>query len=192
MNNNIFEKSKLRIFIIGLICSIFSLFLDSYVVGLILLMQNVLIIDFFRIITLIGDIEFFIPVAIIISIFFLARKNKLSGLWASIIVVGVISFLIKIFVNRPRPYESQNVASLVNTAMSSFPSGHAMIVFSIVPFLVKNFTKQKYYFILLAVLVAFSRIYLNVHYLSDIIAGAFLGYLIGTIFSDLEDKYRWR
>jgi undecaprenyl-diphosphatase len=76
--------------------------------------------------------------------------------------------------------------------MSSFPSGHAMIVFSIVPFLMKNFPKQKYYFILLAVLVAFSRIYLNVHYLSDIVAGAFLGYLIGVIFSDLEDKYGWK
>ncbi len=192
MKKNIFENSKLKIFVVGLIFSVFSFFLDSYVVSLMILMQNIFLINFFKVITLIGDLEFFIPIAIIISIFFLLRKKRVSGLWVSAFTVGILSFLLKFFIDRSRPYESQNVASLVNTSMSSFPSGHAMIVFAVVPFMIKNFPKQKYYFMIIAALVAFSRIYLNVHYLSDIVAGAFLGYLIGMVFSELEDKYRWR
>lgn len=188
----IFSKSHMMIFIIGVISTIISFLLDSYIILFISLIQNVFFIDFFSIITLIGDIEFFIPISIIISIFFFARKKRVFGLWSSVIAVGIIVFFTKLIINRPRPYESHDIVAMINTSMSSFPSGHAMIVFSLVPFTTKNFPSHKYYFFAIAILVAFSRIYLNVHYLSDIVAGAFIGYLIGMILSVMEEKYGWR
>jgi undecaprenyl-diphosphatase len=42
-----------------------------------------------------------------------------------------------------------------------------------------------------AILVAFSRVYFGVHYLSDVIAGAFIGYLIGYLAMNLEEKYKY-
>jgi undecaprenyl-diphosphatase len=189
---NLLKNIKIRIFIIGVVLTMLSFFIDQYFVNLMLLLQNSFLISLFELITLIGNTEVFVPLAIVMTIYFFAKKKKLLGLWASIISIGALSYLLKIFINRPRPYEMQNISSLINVSLSSFPSGHSMIVFSIVPFLVKNFSKQKHYFWAIALLVAFSRIYLNVHYLSDIVAGAFLGYLIGSIFSELEDKYKWK
>lgn len=188
----IFSKSHMIIFIIGLISTIISFLLDSYIILFISLIQNIFFTDFFSIITLIGEIEFFIPMSIIISIFFFARKKRVSGLWFSVVVVGIIVFFTKLIINRPRPYESHDIIAMIHTTMSSFPSGHAMVVFSLVPFMTKNFPSHKYYFFAIAILVAFSRVYLNVHYFSDIVAGAFIGYLIGMIISVIEEKYDWR
>lgn len=184
----IFSKDCVIIFFVGVIFTLISFLLDLYVVVFMSLIQSAFFIDFFRILTLIGDIGFFIPISIIISIFFLARNKRVSGLWLSVISVGIIVFITKLIINRPRPYESHDIVAMINTSMSSFPSGHAMIVFAAVPFLEKNFSNYKYYFFATAILVAFSRIYLNVHYLSDIVAGAFIGYIIGKIFSKLEDR----
>jgi len=58
--------------------------------------------------------------------------------------------------------------------------------------MLKNFPKYKIWFWTVALLVAFSRLYLEVHYLSDVIAGAFIGYIIGVIFIMLGEKYGWK
>lgn len=189
---DLLKNIKIRIFIVGVVLTLISFFMDQYFVSLMLLMQNSFLISLFELITLIGNIEIFVPIVLIMSIFFFAKKKKILGMWTSMLSVGAISYLLKFIIGRARPYESQNIPSIINTSMSSFPSGHAMIIFSLVPVLVKNFPKKKYYFWSIATLVSFSRVYLNVHYLSDIIAGAFLGYLIGMIFSELEDRYDWK
>ncbi|MEM4710711.1 MAG: phosphatase PAP2 family protein [Candidatus Woesearchaeota archaeon] len=185
---NFFEDKFLKIFSIGFFLTLILFFLDNYFINLILKLQNRLLLKIFYYITLIGNLELFILIVLFISFVFYFRKKKIWGLWFSLLASLVLSFLMKIFFNRLRPFEEQNIIPLINTSLSSFPSGHSMIVFSALPFLIKNFPRQKYYFILIAVLVAFSRYYLFVHYLSDIVAGAFLGYIIGMFFSEMEDK----
>ena len=54
-----------------------------------------------------------------------------------------------------------------------------MLVFSAVPLLNQEFKKFRYIWFVFACLVAFSRAYFGVHYVSDVMVGAVIGYLIG-------------
>ena len=101
--------------------------------------------------------------------------------------VGLTSVLVykllKTRFNRPRPFESNHLEPLqAPPDRFSFPSGHAMNNLSISIY-VGHFMPQLLSVLLpLAVLVSFSRIYLRVHYPSDVLVGAVLGMLIGTVF----------
>lgn len=124
-----------------------------------------------------------------LTILFLLRKNTrkdIFPLWTAILFSGLVSFLLKISVQRARPFQA-GLISLLPTMEEvshsfwnfSFPSSHAMIAFCTIPFLSKEFPKFKYVWIGFASLIALSRIYLGVHFLSDVIAGSVIGYLIG-------------
>jgi len=99
---------------------------------------------------------------------------------------------LKAIIQRPRPFEVMSINNTVTTNMSSFPSGHAMIFFSIIPIMSKNFPKIKTVLWIVAILVGMSRIYLGVHYFSDVVAGAIFGYAIGWTFMKLGEKYEWK
>jgi len=73
----------------------------------------------------------------------------------------------------------------------SFPSFHAMLVFCSIPIISKKFPKFKYVWIIFASLVAFSRVYFGLHFLSDIVVGGLIGYLSGMIVIKLEEKYKF-
>ncbi|WP_169303344.1 phosphatase PAP2 family protein [Pedobacter cryophilus] len=107
-------------------------------------------------------------------------KLALQGVLILILASG-LNILLKGFVARPRPFED----SLVYASFYSFPSGHAMsamvfygflihIVFSleIKPFLKYLFTLI---FVFISFIIGLSRIYLGVHYASDILGGYFAG-----------------
>ena len=73
----------------------------------------------------------------------------------------------------------------------SFPSFQAMLVFCALPILSKEFPKIKWFWIVFACLVAFSRVYFGLHFLSDVIIGGILGYLIGMLVIKLENKKKF-
>lgn len=62
---------------------------------------------------------------------------------------------------------------------ASFPSNHAMNAFTFATVLSLYFPKNFFYYYIFAILVAFSRIYVGVHYPSDVISGAILGISVG-------------
>lgn len=99
------------------------------------------------------------------------------------LAVGVLTgnIILKPLIARPRPcWIDQSVALLIATPTDfSFPSGHTLSSVIGATVLTKANPKFGIAAIPLAALIAFSRLYLYVHYPTDIIAGAALGVVIG-------------
>ncbi|MGQ9819606.1 MAG: phosphatase PAP2 family protein [Candidatus Kapaibacteriales bacterium] len=123
-------------------------------------------------------------------LFFMLTKFGAKGRYfVLLIILGIFlsdqisSHLIKEWVNRIRPCHSlEDVRLLVPCGSGkSFPSSHAINNFSLAIFLSYFFKKYKIHFFILASLVALSRVYVGVHYPSDIIAGTIIGYLFGNL-----------
>jgi undecaprenyl-diphosphatase len=98
------------------------------------------------------------------------------------VTAGVYNGL-KHLVNRPRPFEQQHVMLRVSSSTASdlskngsFPSGHASNAFMVAAFLSACIKRKPFVFYGFAGLVALSRIYLGVHFPSDVFMGAFLGW----------------
>ena len=187
-----FWNKILKIFRYGVLSVLLSFLIDSQILSAVIMIQSALIIQLFSYITVLGEILSVILIGIFLSIFIVKYKMRLLPLWASLLTVFILLFLVKILIMRPRPFEILETASIVSTNLSSFPSGHSMAAFALLPFVSVMWEKYSYAFWLMAILIAFSRIYLQVHYLSDIVAGAFIGYLISVIYIHLGDKYGWR
>jgi undecaprenyl-diphosphatase len=119
----------------------------------------------------------------ILIIMTINRKPIMRGLRLGIfvsLIYGLLSgfqLIIKYLVNRPRPFVDHDViVRSVYPTDPSFPSGHAVTIFMMAVVLSYQFPKYKYIFYFLACLVSFSRVYLGVHYPSDVITGALIGY----------------
>ena len=158
--------------LIAAVALILSFFIDIYVIKFFNLIQIDFISKFFWLISIIGSI---FGVLIFMTVFLYAtkRKKELYPLWMTLFIVAVLCYFLKMFIARPRPVE--HILSWIDLAKYSMPSAHAAAVFSVIPFFKK---KARKYWIWFAILVAFSRLYTSAHYLSDVIAGALIGYLI--------------
>jgi undecaprenyl-diphosphatase len=89
---------------------------------------------------------------------------------------------IKEAVDRPRPPvdDPQNLTAAVDLpASSSFPSGHATTAFAAAAAAAVLIPRLRWPALALAAVVALSRVYLGVHFVLDVMAGALLGTLIG-------------
>jgi undecaprenyl-diphosphatase len=89
---------------------------------------------------------------------------------------------LKHFFHRSRPFMQQNTILRVSPTTasvlgndSSFPSGHAANAFMVAALLAKILRRKRYYLYGMAALVAFSRIYLGVHYPGDVFVGGSVG-----------------
>lgn len=155
--------------------------------------------DTMKLITFFGSGQFLTAVAFILIIVFF-RKEEYSFNASMIVINLILSSLlnvgIKYIIHRERP----DILRLIDIGGYSFPSGHSMAAMSFYGFLIylccKNYkTKWKYLIIsLLASLIALiglSRVYLGVHYASDVLGGFFLGISWVGVYSIIVDiRYR--
>jgi len=123
-------------------------------------------------------------IAVIAPLFFKDWRNGflVFALCAAGFIISDNSVdILKNLFARPRPCsELQNVRLLVPCLGSfSFPSGHASTSFAMASVIGYLFRRGAVPAFLIAVLVAFSRIYVGVHYPSDVLGGAFLGVVTG-------------
>lgn len=102
----------------------------------------------------------------------------MGGLVCSAVVGNLI---LKNLVARSRPFSLNTTVNLLISAPTdySFPSGHTMASFVAAMILYHTDKRLGIPALMLAFLIAFSRLYLYVHFPSDVIAGALIGAAIG-------------
>ena len=190
MIKKILKENYIYLIIICLMMILFSIIMrsslhdkiilfDYKIINLVNTLLNDKIVNVFKIITFFGD--FYIPCTILVCIL-LFFKNKwvflLQG--SGYLLAGIITYLAKLFVGRARPIEA-----LIEIPKSfSFPSGHTLtsIVFYVLLCFILTYNmsiKKRRILIIITfifvLLIAASRVYLGVHYISDIIGGVLIG-----------------
>ncbi len=188
------KKIKWVIFVIAiLIFSFLAYFVlegktgefDSFIYKIVTFNKTDFISGFYKFIT---NFASGIMVGIISLVFLIIFKNKRYGgfIFLNVFNIFVLNFLLKLLFMRDRPYELM----IIDEVGYSFPSGHAMAAFGFYGFIIYllwhfNLAKSaKIIFSVLLgaliILIGVSRIYLGVHYASDVLAGYMvsLAYLI--------------
>jgi len=157
--------------------------------------------NFFGFITFLGSWPSIVLIAILTIGFLLRKKQTLTTalFFLALIISEITIFFLKLGVGRVRP---DVLLQLVSENNFSFPSGHtlaATVVFGFLAYLIaKSFkniwTKIAVYFLCFGaiVLVGLSRIYLGVHFPSDVVASMALGGFFLSIFitiAEINEKY---
>lgn len=155
-----------------------------------------------RLITRLGDSIIQTGTTVVIMAFLILRKHYKVGIWFGVSVLFGAHFLnqmVKDFFMRPRPTE---IAHLIAQDGYSFPSGHAMgtmIIYMGLLYIILRYTDLRWVHHLarllcplIIIVVGVSRIYLGVHFVSDVLAGWFLGlawhYLALAVLEGLIDR----
>lgn len=141
----------------------------------------------------------------IVLLFLVIKNYKKQSI---IIIIGIILLIVcsdqvssgifKPIFERPRPCHNEAIKDLVYLPNGhcggayGFISSHSCNTFALAAFLTlilkKYYKKIAYVMFIWATLVAYSRIYMGVHYPGDVIAGAAVGAIIGIIIAKIADK----
>ena len=140
--------------------------------------------------------RFIIPLTLI-WVFAFWRAGKRGRIIAALTLVVIAAgdqisahVLKPIFLRTRPPYALEHVRLLVDTTRSfSFPSAHASNAFAVASFVSSFYRRTKVALYIVAVLLAYSRVYVGVHYPSDILGGAALGLALGLCAAVLTKRY---
>ena len=123
-------------------------------------------------------------IVIVAGLFLTLTQHKYSAILLLVATTGGLALngILKLGFDRPRP---SIFIPAVHTVSSSFPSGHAMssaIVYGTVAYLAARLHRRRWarwlvmmFALVVIVLISFSRMYLGVHYPSDVLAGVVIG-----------------
>ncbi len=135
----------------------------------------------FKVVTLAGNAVFLAGVTLAAAAFLYRRSRRFDAylVLGGAIGIEILNALLKLVFHRPRPE-----LAYVHLDTYSFPSGHAAgsaAIYGIVFYLLARGCRPRVAvlsalaYVVLVVTICFSRLYLEVHYLSDVLAGASLG-----------------
>lgn len=134
---------------------------------------------------------------ILTIILFILIKNKKIGIsiFANLVIITGLNQLIKHILQRPRPTEFR----IIQETGYSFPSGHSMVsmaFYGYLIYLIYKYIKYKYIkwssIVLISILICFigiSRIYLGVHYTSDVLGGFLISISYLIIYASTVNKF---
>lgn len=115
------------------------------------------------------------------------KKTRKFGLLCLLALVSeyfINDMVIKNIIARERPFIANNLDILIKAPIGySMPSGHSASSFVMAGMFLLYKQKGRFLVLFLAMIIAYSRVYLHVHYMSDILVGAFVGLSIATIIS---------
>jgi undecaprenyl-diphosphatase len=124
---------------------------------------------------------------IIISWIVIKKKKVLRSLILLYAIQSAIIYGLKFLIQRQRPLLFLEMASKISKGPGeildpSFPSAHATFTFMMATLLSIWFPRYRIIFFIVAGFIGWTRIYLGLHYPTDVIAGALLGYGITKLF----------
>lgn len=148
----------------------------------------------FKIITWFGGATCIILLTFILT--FIIKNKKICLLvGVNLVVITILNQILKAIVQRPRPSEYR----IINESGYSFPSGHSMISMAFYGFFIyliyknikNNYVKISLIIILtlLIIMIGISRVYLGVHYISDVCAGFLVSLSFLIIYINFVDKF---
>ena len=147
-----------------------------------------------KFITNFGGAIFLIILTVVLVILI---KNKKIGLsiFSNLVIITVLNQLLKRVLQRPRPTEYR----IIEETGYSFPSGHSMVsmaFYGYLIYLIYKYVKNKYIkwisIVLLSLLICsigISRIFLGVHYTSDVLGGFFISISYLVIYVSAVNKF---
>ena len=146
--------------------------------------------ELFEKITLFGDSLYYLTGGLLLFVVFRKKTSSTAYLglflFSSVAASGLTADFIKYIGGRARPklYFSDHIFGFDffhwQYAWTSFPSGHSATAFSVATLISMLYPRWRFAAFFAAVLIAFIRISLSQHYISDVIAGSFLG-IVSTI-----------
>lgn len=130
--------------------------------------------------------------AILLAVVFLFFKKTRAAGFAAVVAIAldfvIVNLILKNAVNRPRPWTEWEEIEGFYAAFgvrkptdTSFPSGHAAVCFAVAVAVLPRLRLAALPVLFAAILVAVSRIYLCVHYPSDVLGGILIGSACGVI-----------
>ena len=145
-------------------------------------------------ITFLGDSGWFwIALALVLCCFKSTRRAGIAAGIALLLSLLVNNICLKPLIDRTRPYElMEGLAILVSPpGDASFPSGHSGASFAAATAMFPHLKKRwvAVCLIVLAALIALSRLYVGVHFPTDVAAGALIGVVLGLIGSRLARRF---
>ena len=127
---------------------------------------------------------------ILVTLLLIATKKTswVPTLFVSMLTAFLFVLIIKAAIARPRPLG--NELHFLGFPDYSFPSAHAAAVFTPFTLMLTLFKKYIWVWLAFGVFIGVSRIFLGLHYVSDVVAGALIGLGIGDIFVYVQKKYK--
>ncbi|HIS91317.1 MAG TPA: phosphatase PAP2 family protein [Candidatus Faecisoma merdavium] len=190
----IFSIVLFVIFLLGVYFNEYLIWIDDFSYSIVSLFISDTMTTIMKFITFFADPIWCILFSVLVIIFW---KKIRKAFLINLILVFMLNYILKLIFSRTRPID----INIITETGYSFPSGHAMISLAIYGFLAYLLWESDYKYkkigvsllVLLIVLIGISRIYLGVHYTSDVIAGFIvsLGYLllfIDFIYPKIKDK----
>lgn len=168
-----------------------DLWVESFIIGI----RNDNLTKIMQILTNIGSAYSLIVITILIILFAIIKNKRVPlNTITNLVAVFLTSQLFKVIIRRSRP----TGLFLVNATGYSYPSGHTMVSFAYFTFIAISLCERinnklvkviiKVLTTLLVLLIGFSRIYLGVHHLTDVIAGYVLGLSYLMLFLNIREK----
>lgn len=179
---------KIYFYSIGILLLIISFFLDGSVSSFFVDHRT----GFLDTISIfINSIEGYVLFALVLVILLsFSKKDKIVPLLLAFGIYLGLTSLLKVAIARPRPFTKFDFSNLGESGINrSFPSGHSTAAASLIRFFEFN-TIMLWGWIAITILVMFSRVYLGMHYLSDVVAGFVLGYFIGDLSFFLAERFK--